>query len=592
MADTLHHRFVSAKAQSPDTTIVSKNEWNDTHQFDGGTNGEYIQYDDTQAGHYTTDNIWSRMGAIDITLPPYSVDKTGVVDCAAAVQSAVNTNKPVYFPIGDYKINSTINLTRDSILLGDYRYNALHRPNINFAASIIGIQTPSTDPATEICGILIKGLHFDGGAIQLNVPNGAVGLSIKDTKFHAPTDKCIHAQAFNQEWFFDNVECEGGNYGIHITETVGTSGAPSLLDKCNFKDLYIHQQAVNGILVRVAVSTTVVWNKLVVIRAAQDGMVIDGSIRNWTFIETNNEGNGYTGTARTLATTGSITTGTPTLTVASATGFAIGNTLTVHGAGVNGADLYSVINNIVGTVITLANNASTTRFTVDVTKQLYSDLKVTATIANSSGLTFIGGAYGNENNPTVAGLRYGIDLAGCISAGFFNTASSLRPIYDPNCGASAICYFNSCFVRHPEPGVGETFGGILLGVQSPRSMIISPNGYPLVLALRDNNGAGTGLFNNIEAWKWDSNRTRFWYIEPAGRTSNMGGMSPGGFSSGAGATLDHTSQRIVFGNVAPTAGAWIRGDVCHNILPAVGQPIGWLCTVSGTPGTWVAMANL
>jgi hypothetical protein len=38
--------------------------------------------------------------------------------------------------------------------------------------------------------------------------------------------------------------------------------------------------------------------------------------------------------------------------------------------------------------------------------------------------------------------------------------------------------------------------------------------------------------------------------------------------------------------------AWVQGDVCYNLSATVGQPIGWMCTVSGTPGTWVAMANL
>ena len=38
--------------------------------------------------------------------------------------------------------------------------------------------------------------------------------------------------------------------------------------------------------------------------------------------------------------------------------------------------------------------------------------------------------------------------------------------------------------------------------------------------------------------------------------------------------------------------AWTRGDVCYNLSATVGQPIGWMCTVAGTPGTWVAMANL
>jgi hypothetical protein len=44
---------------------------------------------------------------------------------------------------------------------------------------------------------------------------------------------------------------------------------------------------------------------------------------------------------------------------------------------------------------------------------------------------------------------------------------------------------------------------------------------------------------------------------------------------------------------ATTGGkAWVKGSVCYNSNATVGQPIGWMCTVSGTPGTWVAMANL
>jgi len=47
-----------------------------------------------------------------------------------------------------------------------------------------------------------------------------------------------------------------------------------------------------------------------------------------------------------------------------------------------------------------------------------------------------------------------------------------------------------------------------------------------------------------------------------------------------------------FDTAAPTSGAWIRGDYVRNSNPAVGQPIGWMCTVGGSPGTWVAQANL
>jgi len=43
---------------------------------------------------------------------------------------------------------------------------------------------------------------------------------------------------------------------------------------------------------------------------------------------------------------------------------------------------------------------------------------------------------------------------------------------------------------------------------------------------------------------------------------------------------------------APNYGTWVRGDNVLNGVPAVGQPKGWVCTVAGTPGTWVSEGNL
>lgn len=47
-----------------------------------------------------------------------------------------------------------------------------------------------------------------------------------------------------------------------------------------------------------------------------------------------------------------------------------------------------------------------------------------------------------------------------------------------------------------------------------------------------------------------------------------------------------------FYTTAPTNLTWAVGDVITNQAPAVGQPKGWMCTVAGTPGTWVSMGNL
>jgi parallel beta-helix repeat protein len=52
------------------------------------------------------------------------------------------------------------------------------------------------------------------------------------------------------------------------------------------------------------------------------------------------------------------------------------------------------------------------------------------------------------------------------------------------------------------------------------------------------------------------------------------------------------NRKIANGTAIPTVGNWARGDVIFNSNATVGQPVGWSCTVSGTPGTWVAWANL
>lgn len=48
----------------------------------------------------------------------------------------------------------------------------------------------------------------------------------------------------------------------------------------------------------------------------------------------------------------------------------------------------------------------------------------------------------------------------------------------------------------------------------------------------------------------------------------------------------------ITGTAAPASGTWARGDRCFNINATVGQPKSWVCTVAGTPGTWVSEGNL
>jgi hypothetical protein len=66
--------------------------------------------------------------------------------------------------------------------------------------------------------------------------------------------------------------------------------------------------------------------------------------------------------------------------------------------------------------------------------------------------------------------------------------------------------------------------------------------------------------------------------------------------NGAGARLINfygaLGRATTYGTAAPTTGAWRVGDRVYNQSPAVGQPKSWVCTVAGTPGTWVSEGNL
>lgn len=51
-------------------------------------------------------------------------------------------------------------------------------------------------------------------------------------------------------------------------------------------------------------------------------------------------------------------------------------------------------------------------------------------------------------------------------------------------------------------------------------------------------------------------------------------------------------RAISYGTAAPTTNTWAVGDRVYNQSPSVGNPKSWVCTVAGTPGTWVSEGNL
>ncbi len=53
-------------------------------------------------------------------------------------------------------------------------------------------------------------------------------------------------------------------------------------------------------------------------------------------------------------------------------------------------------------------------------------------------------------------------------------------------------------------------------------------------------------------------------------------------------------MKVLHGTAAPTATdeAFAVGDLVINSAPSNTSPFGWVCTVAGSPGTWVAINRL
>jgi len=87
--------------------------------------------------------------------------------------------------------------------------------------------------------------------------------------------------------------------------------------------------------------------------------------------------------------------------------------------------------------------------------------------------------------------------------------------------------------------------------------------------------------------------SRFFALNPTDGQLSFGGV----FTDTVTGSLVH--PKILFGLTNPQTNPgdyanikWCKGSRVMNASPAVGSPKGWICTVSGQPGTWVSEGNL
>ena len=57
-------------------------------------------------------------------------------------------------------------------------------------------------------------------------------------------------------------------------------------------------------------------------------------------------------------------------------------------------------------------------------------------------------------------------------------------------------------------------------------------------------------------------------------------------------SINGNYRKVSYSNAIPTEGNWTKGTIIYNTNVEIGQPIGWVCTVSGAPGTWCKFGTI
>lgn len=437
-------------------------------------------------------------------------------------------------------------------------------------------------------GFRVSGFNIVGGLNGVHIPvttgsNGYVNIHICDMTIINCENEGLFNEGYTERSSLRRNVIAGCDHAHYVS--VASAGTPDW-DKWTCEDNYFHNNSQHNVRIDAPVSNQCSFINEKYKTAQKDCFVANGGIINWTIINPNTEANGQEQAGAVALTTGTITSGTPDLVVASATNIAIGNTLTVKGAGVSGADLISVVTNVVGTAVTLTNNAGTSVTAQEVTNAKYSDFVFKATLGTPSGIKFEGGTIGSALG------RYAIDMTGgggattVVGSLIVEATTCYRPIYDPD-GGLYLLGGSGAVRQHTSGGTSDVFGGFLAAIRgtvTDRSLLASPGGKNIVLALLDSLLTGLGTYGSVDVYKFNSARTLLARLYgDTGHLGVVGKLIPVHATNPAG---------IYYGTAAPVAGTYIRGDIVFNQDAAVGQPHGWMCTVSGTPGTWVALANL
>lgn len=552
-------------------------------------------------------------GRLEVWAEDFGAVGDGVTNDTTAINAAITAvairGGTVRFAAKDYKVTSIV--LKPGVYLKGMGSGKRASLNVTRLVGTAGSDI-ITFPDQSVSDVALLNIKLNGGRRHLYFnPTGTtdsiINLWLEDVHLEAPSAECVYIGGQSERQLFKYVYFANGTYGYRHDK--GSRASFGIFEKSTWEHIYFEGQSEDAVFFdTIANSGSTHFNFTKIISCQKHAWHIKGNFGGmvWTVPMFENCGLG----GGSLNTTGSITSATATLTVASGTGSADGNSVSVRGAGVSGADLNTTISSGGGTTTwTLADNASTTVASEYVTTRTYDifNFDIVGGFGNATNVTIIGGFL---NDATTSQVRYMINNEGgwvqeilLLGVSGHVGGNSAPVVYDPQMRVTAIA--SPIGIRVAYSGVRPIFqrgevtslpdGRIPSTGEYTPVVIGAPRGKNFTVFMEDSAGNGTGTVGNFDIHTSDPNVTRIWNLNGTNAVlSTRGKMQPGNFTSATGgATLkDEGSKGFIYGNAAPTAGTWVVGDVVMNAVPAVGQPIGWSCTVAGTPGTWVAWANL
>jgi len=603
------------------------------------------------SGSSTVGFLQSGTGAVARTLQAKGRDSVnvadfgavgdGVTDDTAAINAAITAVRAagggtVFFSAKNYKV-TTINLNSGVYLQGQGAQKRDVKP-MTLLTGTAGFNVIEIAP-TGVSDIAIRHLGTYGGnrGISYNpvVDNVAlINFEMYDVTIGFPTNECVFIGGQAERLRFSYINFNNGTYGYY--HGVGSTGRPyALFEKSTWEHFYMEGQTINGIFYdNTNVSGSTSYNFIKINNTGRESIRIKGNVGGLTFTDLLFEDTA-TSSPTPANTTGNMTAGSPNLTVASGTNFVNGQQDTVSGAGLmNGylayADLEATIVSGGGTVnLVLSKNADYAVTGAPVTNRRYDTIKfeggtgLNSGAGISSNINFIGcyldGGYGTAPSPRaryvlnlngvalvnlvgtvgqaggLGGSAYGVpiyDPTGQLS--FFNGSSGVRTIKAPGQTRPTSAYFVGGVSSFPQ----GNYLGVPSVVEYPPSIISAPPGQSVIMTLMasDVSGAPGATWGNFEIFIKDPNYNSVFQLR-GGNGLTDAKLSIGtrlGLPTfgGGGAYSGYSNQEIMVADAPPTLGSWTQGSIIFKQSAGSGQPIGWQCTFSGTPGTWKPIGYL